>query len=140
MPRSDREMSWNSTAAPSDTNGHASYPAQQESSQAYSAPRLLSAYSANQVMPMCYTRREADDGDSIREPTVLVAPDGHSESAAATRSRHGYFYNQHRPHTATGKLPPNTRLDNLPEHYSKKCIARETGHQTVARCPSMLNS
>jgi transposase InsO family protein len=29
-----------------------------------------------------------------------------------------HFYNQHRPHTAIGKLPPITRFNNLPEHYS----------------------
>ena len=29
-----------------------------------------------------------------------------------------HFYNQHRPHTAVGKLPPFTRLNNVPGHYS----------------------
>jgi transposase InsO family protein len=29
-----------------------------------------------------------------------------------------HFYNQHRPHTAIGKIPPITRLNNLPGHYS----------------------
>jgi len=29
-----------------------------------------------------------------------------------------HFYNQHRPHTAIGKLPPITRLNNAPGHYS----------------------
>jgi transposase InsO family protein len=28
-----------------------------------------------------------------------------------------HFYNQHRPHTAIGKVPPITRLNNLPGHY-----------------------
>jgi transposase InsO family protein len=29
-----------------------------------------------------------------------------------------HFYNQHRPHTAIGKVPPITRLNNLPGHYT----------------------
>ena len=29
-----------------------------------------------------------------------------------------HFYNHHRPHSATGALPPITRLDNLPGHHS----------------------
>ncbi|GAA1662398.1 hypothetical protein GCM10009744_65280 [Kribbella alba] len=29
-----------------------------------------------------------------------------------------HHYNHHRPHTAIGKIPPITRLTNLPEHYS----------------------
>jgi transposase InsO family protein len=29
-----------------------------------------------------------------------------------------HFYNQHRPHTAIGKVPPITRLNNLPGHYN----------------------
>lgn len=29
-----------------------------------------------------------------------------------------HSYNQHRPHTAIGKVPPITRLNNLPGHYS----------------------
>jgi transposase InsO family protein len=29
-----------------------------------------------------------------------------------------HFYNQHRPHTAIGKVPPITRFNNLPGHYS----------------------
>ena len=29
-----------------------------------------------------------------------------------------HFYNHHRPHTATGALPPITRLTNLPDQYS----------------------
>jgi len=29
-----------------------------------------------------------------------------------------HFYNQHRPHTAVGKLPPFTRLNNVPGHYN----------------------
>ncbi|MDO8336980.1 MAG: integrase core domain-containing protein, partial [Microcella sp.] len=30
-----------------------------------------------------------------------------------------HFYNQHRPHTAIGKLPPASRLsNNLPGHYN----------------------
>lgn len=29
-----------------------------------------------------------------------------------------HFYNQHRPHTAIGKVPPITRLNNVPGHYS----------------------
>jgi transposase InsO family protein len=29
-----------------------------------------------------------------------------------------HFYNQHRLHTAIGKVPPITRLNNLPGHYS----------------------
>lgn len=28
-----------------------------------------------------------------------------------------HFYNQHRPHTAIGKVPPINRLNNLPGHY-----------------------
>jgi transposase InsO family protein len=28
-----------------------------------------------------------------------------------------HFYNQHRPHTAIGKVPPITRFNNLPGHY-----------------------
>jgi transposase InsO family protein len=29
-----------------------------------------------------------------------------------------HFYNQHRPHTAIGKVPPITRLNNVPGHYT----------------------
>jgi transposase InsO family protein len=29
-----------------------------------------------------------------------------------------HFYNQHRPHTAIGKVPPITRLNNVAGHYS----------------------
>jgi transposase InsO family protein len=29
-----------------------------------------------------------------------------------------HFYNQHRPQTAIGKVPPITRFNNLPGHYS----------------------
>ncbi|HWD80550.1 MAG TPA: IS481 family transposase, partial [Kribbella sp.] len=29
-----------------------------------------------------------------------------------------HHYNHHRPHTATNKLPPITRLTNLPGQYS----------------------
>ena len=29
-----------------------------------------------------------------------------------------HFYNQHRPHTAIGKVPPLSRLNNLPGHYT----------------------
>lgn len=29
-----------------------------------------------------------------------------------------HFYNHHRPHTAIGKVPPITRFNNLPGHYS----------------------
>ncbi|MDQ5974399.1 MAG: hypothetical protein QG661_1608, partial [Actinomycetota bacterium] len=29
-----------------------------------------------------------------------------------------HFYNHHRPHTAIGKVPPISRLNNLPGHYS----------------------
>ncbi|WNM24882.1 IS481 family transposase [Demequina capsici] len=29
-----------------------------------------------------------------------------------------HFYNHHRQHSAIGKVPPITRLNNLPEHYS----------------------
>lgn len=29
-----------------------------------------------------------------------------------------HFYNQHRPHTAIGKIPPITRLNNLAGHYT----------------------
>jgi transposase InsO family protein len=29
-----------------------------------------------------------------------------------------HFYNHHRPHTAIGKLPPISRLNNLPGHYN----------------------
>ncbi|SDP45037.1 Integrase core domain-containing protein, partial [Klenkia soli] len=29
-----------------------------------------------------------------------------------------HFYNHHRPHSATGALPPITRLDNLPGHHN----------------------
>jgi len=29
-----------------------------------------------------------------------------------------HFYNHHRPHTATGKAPPISRLDNLAGHHS----------------------
>jgi transposase InsO family protein len=29
-----------------------------------------------------------------------------------------HFYNQHRPHTAIGKVPPTTRLNNVTGHYN----------------------
>ncbi|MDQ5975292.1 MAG: hypothetical protein QG661_2501, partial [Actinomycetota bacterium] len=29
-----------------------------------------------------------------------------------------HFYNHHRPHTAIGKVPPISRLNNLPGHYT----------------------
>lgn len=42
-----------------------------------------------------------------------------SESARRAALPHWlHFYNQHRPHTAIGKVPPITRLNNLPGHYS----------------------
>ena len=34
-----------------------------------------------------------------------------------------HFYNHHRPHTVIGKLPPITRLNNLPGHYSSVTIS-----------------
>lgn len=42
-----------------------------------------------------------------------------SESARRAALPHWlHFYNQHRPHTAIGKVPPITRLNNLPGHYN----------------------
>lgn len=42
-----------------------------------------------------------------------------SESARRAALPHWlHFYNQHRPHTAIGKVPPITRLNNLPGHYT----------------------
>ena len=42
-----------------------------------------------------------------------------SESARrAALPAYIHFYNHHRRHTAIGKLPPISRLDNLPEHHT----------------------
>lgn len=40
------------------------------------------------------------------------------EARAATYPAWLHHYNHHRPHTAIGKVPPISRLNNLPGHYS----------------------